>query len=81
MTEQGTGSSYDGFVGPFFDSVTRRSMVCPSSQVPHTLELLNNTQVPFALVVSPLALPDPADDQVQVRCMPADEMSQSASAS
>jgi protein transport protein SEC24 len=35
--------------------------------VPHSPELLGSSGMPFSLVVQPMALPDPADDPVQVR--------------
>ncbi len=37
-----------------------------STQVPFTQELLNNSAIPFAVVVSPMALPDPRDDRIPV---------------
>ncbi len=36
------------------------------TQVPHSSDLLNNTAIPLAVVVAPMALPDPADDPIQV---------------
>jgi hypothetical protein len=35
--------------------------------VPCNNELLNNAALPFCLVVSPMALPDPTDDLLPVR--------------
>ena len=37
------------------------------SQVPSHADLASNAGMPLALVVSPLALPHPRDDQIQVR--------------
>ncbi|GFR39599.1 hypothetical protein Agub_g59 [Astrephomene gubernaculifera] len=36
------------------------------NHVPHSPELLSNCAMPLALVVSPLALPDPGDDPIQM---------------
>ncbi|KAL6760997.1 hypothetical protein V8C86DRAFT_991602 [Haematococcus lacustris] len=36
------------------------------NQVPHSQDLLNNSQMPFAVIISPMALPDPADSPLQV---------------
>lgn len=36
------------------------------NHVPHSTELLTNCAMPLALVVSPLALPDPGDEPIQV---------------
>ena len=35
-------------------------------QMPHTGDLATTAGMPIALLVSPLALPDPRDDQIQV---------------
>lgn len=43
-----------------------RYMRSSLNQVPFTNELLNNSSVPFSVVVSPMALPDPADDRLQI---------------
>lgn len=44
------------------------SLFLTSPQVPFSAELLGNTCMPFALVVNPMALPDPTDDQLKVSC-------------
>lgn len=44
-----------------------RYLRCTLNHVPNTPELLNNCAMPLALVVSPLALPDPGDEPIQVR--------------
>ena len=41
-------------------------MRCTMTQVPNTSEIAAATGMPLAVVVSPLALPDPRDDQIQV---------------
>lgn len=38
----------------------------PPLQVPHAADLLNSCGMPLALMVSPMALPEPEDDQIQV---------------
>lgn len=42
------------------------SMLPSPLQVPHASDLLNNCGMPLALMVSPMALPEPEDDQIQV---------------
>lgn len=43
-----------------------RHLRCTLNQVPFSADLLNNVSMPLALMVSPLALPEPEDDQIQV---------------
>lgn len=43
-----------------------RYLRCTLNHVPNTPELLNNCAMPLALVVSPLALPDPGDEPIQM---------------
>jgi protein transport protein SEC24 len=49
-----------GIAGPRFIRSTL-------SQVPHSSELTGYASMPFSVFVSPLALPEPQDDPVQVR--------------
>ena len=50
-------------------SCSPRYMRATLNHVPATNDLLNSTAMPLAVVVSPLALPDPGDEPVQVRCI------------
>jgi len=43
-----------------------RYMRATLNQVPFSADLLNNSAMPLAVCISPLALPDPNDDQIQV---------------
>jgi len=43
-----------------------RYMRASLNQVPFSSDLLNNSQMPFVSVIAPLALPDPADEPLQV---------------
>ena len=47
-------------------SCSPRYLRATLNHVPHSPELLGNAAMPLALVVSPLALPDPGDDPIQV---------------
>eukprot|EP00198_Chlamydomonas_reinhardtii_P000301 XP_001689636.1 COP-II coat subunit [Chlamydomonas reinhardtii] len=47
-------------------SCSPRYLRATLNHVPHSPELLGNAAMPLALVVSPLALPDPGDDPIQI---------------